>query len=86
MSKILMALAILSAGAGGFLTARHSTIQLARETSANRESLLVQTQLLAAVQHEQADLAGRIRALKTSLAISTRGGERALVHAPDQSR
>ena len=38
-----------SAGAGGFLTARHSTTQLARETNANREAWLVQTQLLAAV-------------------------------------
>jgi len=78
MNKILLALTILSAGAGGFLTARHSTAQLARETSANREAWLVQTQLLAAVQHEQADLTEHIRGLKTSLAQSPPVAENAL--------
>jgi hypothetical protein len=73
-----MALTILSAGAGGFVTARHASSQMARETSGNREAWLVQTQQLAAVQTEQADLAGRIRGLKTSLAQTQPVAENAL--------
>ena len=68
MSKILLALAILSAGAGGFLATRHSTTQLAHETNANRETWQVQTQQLAAVQREQADLSARLREVKASVA------------------
>jgi len=78
MNKILLALTILSAGAGGFLIARQSTTQLQHEASVAREAWLVQTQLLAAVQHEQADLTEHIRGLKTSLAQSPPVAENAL--------
>jgi len=78
MNKILLALTILSAGAGGFLTARQSTTQLQHEASVARESWLLQTQQLASVQTEQADLAGRIRGLKASLAQSPPVAENAL--------
>jgi hypothetical protein len=78
MNKILLALTILVVGAGGFLTARNLTTQLAHEADANHESWLVQTQQLAAVQREQADLAVRIRGLKASLAQSQPVAENAL--------
>jgi len=70
MNKILLALAILGAGAGGFLTARNSATQLAHESNANHESWLVQTQQLAVVKRGPAELAERIRGLKASLAPS----------------
>src|SRR5689334_377776 len=70
MNRILLALTILGVGAGGFLTARNLTTQLAHEANANHESWLVQTQQLAAFQREQADLAVRLRGLKESLAKS----------------
>ena len=63
MNKILLALTILGVGAGGFLTARNLTTQLAHQANANHESWLVQTQQLAAFQREQADLAVRLRRL-----------------------
>jgi hypothetical protein len=78
MNRILLALTILGVGACGFLTARNLTTQLAHEANANHESWLVQTQQLAAVQREQADLAVRIRGLKESLAQSQPVAENAL--------
>jgi len=70
MNRLFLALAILGVGAGGFLSARQSTRQLTRETNANREAWLAQTQQLAAVQLEQADLTPRLRELKANLAES----------------
>jgi hypothetical protein len=70
MNKILLALAILGAGTGGFLAARTLTTQLAHESNANHESWLVQTQQLADLKLGQADLAVRTRGLKASLAPS----------------
>jgi hypothetical protein len=67
MSKVLLALIVLGAGASGFLAARHSTAQLARETRSNREAWLLQTQQLAVIQSEQADLVVRLREVKASL-------------------
>ena len=74
MSKIFLAVAILGAGTGGFLTVRHSTIRLQREASATRESWIVQTQVLTDAQSEQARLAGRIRELKQSLSQAEAAG------------
>ncbi len=68
MNKILLALAILGAGAGGFLTARQSTTQLQHEANAAREAWLTQTQLVAVAQSEQAGLVERVRELKQALA------------------
>ena len=68
MNKILLALTILGAGAGGFLTARQSTSQLQREANATREAWVVQTQLLAGAQSDQAGLSEHIRELKHALA------------------
>ncbi len=64
MNKILLALTILGAGAGGFLTAHQSTIQLEREANAAREAWLAQTQLVTVAQSEQAGLMERVRELK----------------------
>ncbi len=78
MSRLLLALAILAAGGGGFLAALRSTNQLTWETSASRDTWLVQTQQLAAVHSEQADLAERMHQLKASLAQSQPVAENAL--------
>jgi hypothetical protein len=86
MTKVLLALAILSSGVGGFVTARHSTIRLAHETNAHRDAWLLQTQRFVAVQREQADLAERIRDLKESLAQSRPVAENALWAALQTNR
>jgi len=67
MNKILLALSILGAGAGGFLTARQSTTQLEHEANATREAWLAQTQLVAIAQSDQAALVEHIRELKQEL-------------------
>lgn len=67
MNKIFLALVILGAGTGGFVAARHSTINLQREASATRESWIVQTQALSDAQSESARLAERIGELKQNL-------------------
>ncbi len=68
MNKILLALAILSAGAGGFLASRQSTIQLQREAGTVREAWLIQTQRVTAAQSEQASLTEHVRDMKHTLA------------------
>jgi hypothetical protein len=67
MNKILLALAILGAGAAGSLTARHSTMRLQREASATRGSWVVQTQALTDAQSERARLVERLREIKQNL-------------------
>ena len=67
MTKIFLALAILSAGTAGFVMARQSTNKLQSEASATRESWIVTSQVLADVQSERERLAERIRELKQSL-------------------
>jgi len=67
MNKILLALTILSAGAGTFHTTRQSTTRLQHEANATREAWLAQTQWIAAAQSEQAGLTERIRELKQAL-------------------
>jgi hypothetical protein len=66
MSKILLALVILSAGAVGFFATHQSTSELMHDTTANRGAWLVQTQQLGAVRQELAELAERVRELKAS--------------------
>ena len=68
MNKILLALTILSAGAGTFLFARQSTTQLQHSANATREAWLVQTQLVADAQKDQVSLTEHIRELKQVLA------------------
>jgi hypothetical protein len=68
MIRIFLALTILSAGAGGFLTARRSTVQMQHETKATRETWIIQTQLVAVAQNDQARLTEHVRELKQSLA------------------
>ena len=70
MNRVLLALTILGAGASGLMMAHQSTTRLTRETTANRAAWLIETQLLAAAQSDQGDLAARIRELKTTLAQS----------------
>src|SRR5262245_18714538 len=70
MKKILLVLTILGTGAGGFLAARQSATQLRQEAQSAREAWLIQTQLVATAQSEQAGLTERIRELKQFLAQS----------------
>jgi hypothetical protein len=64
MNKILLALTILSAGAGAFHTARQSATRLQREANSIREDWMAQTQLVAAAQMDLAGLNERVRELK----------------------
>ena len=86
MNKFLLALTILSAGAGASHVTRQSTIRLQHEAKAARETWLVQTQLVAAAQSEQAGLTERIRELKQTLAQSPALAESALWSALQTNR
>src|SRR5881394_652139 len=66
MNKILLALTMLSAGAGAFHTARQSATRLQREANIFREDWMAQTQLVAAAQMDLARLDERVRELKQS--------------------
>ena len=68
MNKILLALAILGAGAGAFLSARQATTRLQHEAQSTREAWLAQTQLVAVAQSDQAGLSKHARELKQALA------------------
>jgi hypothetical protein len=68
VTKILLALAILGSGGGAFLVARQSTTLLRHEANASREACLLQTQLVAVAQNDQAALIIRVRELKEALA------------------
>jgi len=68
MNKILLALTLLGAGAGAFLSARQSTTQLQHEANDTRDAWLAQTQLVAVAQSDEAALAERVRELKQTLA------------------
>lgn len=67
MNKILLALTILVAGAGGLFSTRQSTTHLQQEAEAARGAWLTQTQLVAGAQSAQVDLTERIRELKQAL-------------------
>ncbi|MGA2544608.1 MAG: hypothetical protein ABSG78_23910 [Verrucomicrobiota bacterium] len=86
MNKILLALTLLGAGAGGFLTARQSTTQLQHEVKETREAWLVQTQLVAVAQSDQAGLSNRVRELKQALAQPQAVGESAVWSALQTNR
>ena len=86
MNRILLALVILVAGTGGFLAAHNLTSQLTREMNAHRDVWLAQTQQLAAVQGEQADLEERMRRLKVALAQYQPVSENALWSALKTNR
>jgi hypothetical protein len=78
MNKILLALSLLGAGAGGFLTARQATIQLQHEAKATRAAWLAQTQLVAAAQRDQVGLIEHVRELKQTLTQPPAVAENAL--------
>jgi len=86
MSRILLALAVLTGGAGGFLATHNSTVQLTRDLSADRDAWLAQTQQLAAAQSEQTGLTERMRQLKAGLAQSQPVAENALWSAVKSER
>ena len=67
MNKILLALTIMSAGAGGYLAALKGTSQLQHAAKATREAWVVQTQLVATAQMELADLGVHIDEVKHAL-------------------
>ena len=68
MNKILLALTLLGTGGGAFLAVRQSTTALRCEANASREAWLLQTQLVAIAQTNQAALIERVRQLKEALA------------------
>ena len=70
MKKILLALTIISAGAGAFHLGRLSTSRLQQEAEALRQSWMVETQRMAAAPTEQAGVAGRMDELKQTLAVT----------------
>jgi len=86
MNNILLAFAILGAGAGGFLTTRQSASQFQREAQGLREAWLAQTQQVAAAQSEQANLTERVRELKQTLAQTPGVVENALWSALQTNR
>jgi hypothetical protein len=67
MNKILLALTLLSAGAGAFHTARQSTTRLQQEAKIIREDWMIQTQLVAVAQIALAELNERVRELQQSV-------------------
>lgn len=86
MNKILLTLTILGAGAGGFLTARQSTTQLQRKANTARQAWLVETQLVAVAQSDQAGMIERVVELKQALAQAPAVGENALWFALQVTR
>ena len=78
MNKILLALGILGAGGGAFLTVRPAALRLREEAQVSRAAWQVQTQLLAAAQTEQARLADQLRDLRQALARNEAQGENPL--------
>jgi len=86
MNKILLASTLLSAGAGGFLTAHQSTTQLQHEAQAIREAWLAQTQLVAIAQSDQAGLMEHVRELKQALTQPLAVEENALWSALQTNR
>ena len=64
MNKLLLALIVLSAGAGGVHTARQSTARLQQEANVLRENWLAHSQTVAVVQSELAGVNQHIRELK----------------------
>ncbi len=67
MNKILLALTIMSAGAGGYLAAVRATSLLQHAANTTREAWCVQTQLVATAQMELAGLVGQIDEVKHAL-------------------
>ena len=67
MSKILLALSILSASAAGFLAVRQSTVDFQRAANAARESWQLETQRVAVAQSQQFSLKAHQENLRRSL-------------------
>jgi hypothetical protein len=86
MNKVLLALTILGAGGGAFLTARQSTTQLQREADDNRGAWLTQTQLVAVAQKDRAALSEHVRQLREVLAQAPTATENPLWSAFQTNR
>jgi hypothetical protein len=86
MSKILLALAILSSGGGAFVAARQSTTLLRREVNESRTAWLTQTQLVAVAERDRTDLIERVRHLKEALAQAPTATESPLWSALQTNR
>ncbi len=86
MNRILLALAILGAGAAGFLTSRQATTQLQHEANATREAWLAQTQLVAVAHSGLSGLMEHVRELKQALTQPQPVGENALWSALQTNR
>jgi hypothetical protein len=86
MTKILMMLAIFSAGAGGFLASRQSTAQRQQEANAACADWLGKTQLVAAAESEQTRLMERVQELKQTLAQTSVVGMNGLWSALQTNR
>lgn len=86
MKKVLLALIILSAGAGAFQIARQSTNRLREESETLRQALTVETQHVAAAQSEQGGLGARGGELKRTLAMTQPARENELWSALQTNR
>jgi hypothetical protein len=86
MKKILVALIILSAGAGAFQIVRQSTNRIQEENETLHQALTVETQRLAAAQSEQAGLAEHGAELKRTLAVTRPSPENELWSALQTNR
>ncbi len=86
MKKILLALTILSAGAGAFHLGRLSTGHLQEEAGTLREAWMDETQRLATAQAEGAGLTERVGELKRTLAATRSAPENRLWSALQTNR
>ena len=86
MKKILLALTILSAGAGAFHLGHLSTGHLQEEDGTLRQAWMDETQRLATAQSEQAGLAERVGELTRTLAATKSAPENKLWSALQTNR
>ena len=86
MKKILLALTILSAGAGAFHLGRLSTGHLQEEAGTLRQAWMNETRRLATAQAEGAGLAERVGELKRMLAATRPARENGLWSALQTNR
>ena len=86
MKKILLAVAILSAGAAVFHLARQSKNRFDQEAGMLRQSWMVETQQAAAARSQQAGLAEHAGELRQSLALSRLATESAIWSALQTNR
>jgi len=86
MNKFLLALTLLTVGAGAFHAAQRRSDQLQHRVQAAHESWQAHTQQLTEAQSEQTALTERVRELKQTLAQSRAGAGSALWSALQTNR